>query len=101
MFSNPCYKLVAINWEDLKKKTIRRQAPEGEDFKSIKAVLKELKEHNVPVAVHDFINMVGAFTGDNGKLFLTDIFIMYVLRFYSCRLSFVYGYNYNFCHYLN
>lgn len=55
-----------INWEDLKKKTIRRQAPEGEDIKSIRNILKEYQNKQIPV--HELINLVGPYTSDNGAV---------------------------------
>ncbi|XP_057666518.1 uncharacterized protein LOC130900143 [Diorhabda carinulata] len=55
---------TGIDWEEVKKKLIRRQAPEGEDIKAIRLVLKELKDKTIPI--HDFINLVSAYTSDNG-----------------------------------
>lgn len=57
--------VLALNWEDLKKKTLRRHAPEGEDAKAIRNILKEY--HNIKIPVHEFINLVGPYTSDNGK----------------------------------
>lgn len=57
--------ISAINWEDLKKKQVRRQAPEGEDIKGIIQILKELRDKKI--GVFDFINLVSPYTGDNGE----------------------------------
>lgn len=55
---------LGINWEKMKKDTARRQSPEGEDIKELRRILKEVK--NIDVPVHEFINMVGPYTSDNG-----------------------------------
>lgn len=47
------------------KKLKRRQAPEGEDIKKIREILRSLK--NQEVTVHEFIGLVSPYTGDNGK----------------------------------
>ncbi|XP_074040219.1 uncharacterized protein [Leptinotarsa decemlineata] len=57
-------KKEGLDWEALKKQTIRRLAPEGEDIKEIRKILKELQTKKIPV--HDFINLVSPYTGDNG-----------------------------------
>ncbi|CAH1117866.1 unnamed protein product [Phaedon cochleariae] len=53
-----------IDWEVIKARTMRRQAPEGEDIKEIRRILKEVKDQKIPV--HDFINLVSSYTADNG-----------------------------------
>ncbi|RZC41247.1 PERQ amino acid-rich with GYF domain-containing protein 2-like, partial [Asbolus verrucosus] len=50
--------------DKIKKKTIRRNAPPGEDLKSIKTVLKSIKDQNV--TVQEFIALIAPSTGDNG-----------------------------------
>ncbi|XP_050514573.1 uncharacterized protein LOC126889901 [Diabrotica virgifera virgifera] len=55
---------TGIDWDELKKRMIRRQAPEGEDIKGIRLILKELQGKNIPV--QDFVNLISAYTSDNG-----------------------------------
>ncbi|KAG5861679.1 hypothetical protein JTB14_038371 [Gonioctena quinquepunctata] len=62
-------KKEGINWEALKEQTKRRQAPEGEDIKEIRKILKELINKKIPV--HDFISLVSPYTADNGNVLRT------------------------------
>ncbi|XP_045478294.1 proteoglycan 4-like [Harmonia axyridis] len=57
-----------------KKKTIRRNIPQGEDTKGIKSVLQGLKD-SPDVTVAEFIGLVAPYTGDNAEVLravLTD-----------------------------
>ncbi|CAH1104977.1 unnamed protein product [Psylliodes chrysocephalus] len=64
-----------LNWEAIQKKMTRRNAPEGEDIKQIKVVLKELVNKKIPV--HDYITLISPYTADNGtelrSVFTEDI----------------------------
>ncbi|CAH1953650.1 unnamed protein product [Acanthoscelides obtectus] len=50
----------------IKRNMARRQAPEGEDIKSIKKILREIGTKKIPV--HEFINLISPYTADNGAL---------------------------------
>ncbi|XP_072397713.1 uncharacterized protein [Diabrotica undecimpunctata] len=56
---------TGIDWDVLQKRMIRRQAPEGEDIKGIRLILKELQGKKIPV--QDFVNLISAYTSDNGE----------------------------------
>ncbi|KAI4456692.1 hypothetical protein MML48_8g00000844 [Holotrichia oblita] len=55
--------------QKLKQKTIRRNAPEGEDIKMIKEIMKGLKDQEI--TVHEFVGLVAPYTGDNGTTLRT------------------------------
>lgn len=48
---------------------VRRQAPEGEDVKTIKMLINEMGTNKVPV--HEIINIIGPYTADNGAVLRT------------------------------
>lgn len=50
----------------LKKKTIRRNAPPGEDLKCMKEILKSIR--NQKVTVHEFISLIAPSTSDQGDV---------------------------------
>ncbi|XP_060522365.1 uncharacterized protein LOC132699584 [Cylas formicarius] len=64
--SLPIPKAKEINFEELKKKTIRRNAPPGEDKKALAIVLRGLKDQKI--RVHEFVNLIAPYTGDNGDV---------------------------------
>ncbi|KAF5283479.1 hypothetical protein FQR65_LT13867 [Abscondita terminalis] len=51
--------------ERLKKKTIRRNAPPGEDMKKIKEIIRQINKE--PVSVQEFVGLIGPYTGDKGN----------------------------------
>ncbi|KRT83259.1 hypothetical protein AMK59_4636, partial [Oryctes borbonicus] len=55
--------------QKLKKKTIRRNVPEGEDLKMIKDIMKGIKDQEI--TVHEFVGLVAPYTGDNGTILRT------------------------------
>ncbi|VEN44769.1 unnamed protein product, partial [Callosobruchus maculatus] len=56
----------SVNWDQIKRNMARRQSPEGEDMRSIKKILREIG--NKKISVHEFINLISAYTADNGAL---------------------------------
>lgn len=50
--------------EKLRRKTIRRNAPEGEDLKRIKEIIRGL--HMEVVTVQEFVGLIAPYTGDHG-----------------------------------
>ncbi|KAB0793547.1 hypothetical protein PPYR_13167 [Photinus pyralis] len=52
--------------ERLKKKTVRRNAPAGEDIKKIREIIKGLNRE--VVTVQEFVALVSPHTGDNGNV---------------------------------
>nr|CAH7761119.1 unnamed protein product [Callosobruchus chinensis] len=56
----------SVNWDQIKRNMARRQSPEGEDMRSIKKILREIG--NKKISVHEFINLISAYTSDNGAL---------------------------------
>ncbi|CAH1376655.1 unnamed protein product [Tenebrio molitor] len=62
-------KVTESELERLKKRTIRRHAPPGEDLKHIKIILKSLKGQ--PTTVQEFISLIAPSTGDNGAILRT------------------------------
>lgn len=58
-------KKEGVNWEKLRKQSIRRQAPEGENLPELKRVIKDLKGQKLNVT--EFVNLVAPYTADNGQ----------------------------------
>ncbi|GJQ72229.1 hypothetical protein Trydic_g3320 [Trypoxylus dichotomus] len=55
--------------DKLKKKTIRRNVPDGEDLKMIKEIMKGIKDQEI--TVHEFVGLIAPYTGDNGTILRT------------------------------
>ncbi|KAF2905197.1 hypothetical protein ILUMI_00974 [Ignelater luminosus] len=55
--------------EKLRRKTIRRNAPEGEDLKKIKDIIRGL--HMEIVTVQEFVGLISPYTGDHGNVLRT------------------------------
>ncbi|XP_022917279.1 meiosis-specific nuclear structural protein 1-like [Onthophagus taurus] len=55
--------------EKLKAKTRRRHAPEGEDLRGIKEILKGMIDQEI--TVHEFVGAISEYTADNGTVLRT------------------------------
>ena len=67
-YSTATILLAEKEYERLKKKTIRRNAPQGEDIQGIRSVLRGMKGQEI--SVHEFVGIISPFTGDNGTVFI-------------------------------
>ncbi|KAF7280747.1 uncharacterized protein LOC143206787 [Rhynchophorus ferrugineus] len=57
-----------IKFEDIRKKVIRRNNPEGEDKKQLVNIIKYINQSKPKLKVQEYINLVSKYTSDNGEV---------------------------------